>query len=382
MRRMLVCLLILLIPRPTAGCLWDFDTLLAERKKFPTVLELATGKFIRHSPEFYQWRIRDRQAKLKADPTNRAYYDDLAVAYDKVGQQDKAIEVILAKDQVEPGLYETEANLGTFLIHAGKYEEGLQHINQAIEINPDAHFGREKYQVLLVEYLAPRLKDGKPSLPLASVMLPEKEHPDRESGLSFADFLRRRDGDYEMSDRELGEAVKGITGIMRFSKHDSPVLLEALGSLLTEDSHEDAKQLAARAYLQASYQTDDTDVRDAYREMANDALQMQVGISLSRVETQFKRELADAEAWYSELREKELSWIDEGVDVDAHFAALYDQEPEVPRISALTPLEWLLVFAIVALSVTALVAIARRMAKSRHVRHGERISLSSNYSEP
>ncbi len=365
MRRMLACLLILLIPRPAAGCLWDFDTLLAERKKFPTVLELITGKFIRHSPEFYHWRIRDRQAKLKADPTNRAYYDDLAVAYDKVGQQDKAIEVILAKDQVEPGLYETEANLGTFLIHAGKYEEGLQHIRKAIEINPDAHFGREKYQVLLVEYLAPRLKDGKPSLPLVNVMLPEKEHPDRESGLSFADFLRRRGGDYEMSERELGEAVKGITGIMRFSKHDSPVLLEALGSLLTEDPHENAKQLAARAYLQASYQTDDPDVRDAYREQANDALQMQVGISLSRVESQFKRELADAEAWYSELREKELSWIDEGVDVDAHFAALYDQEPEVPRISALTPVEWLLVVAAIIIGMTTVVFVARWIVRSR-----------------
>lgn len=36
------------------ACLWDYDTLAMERSRFPSTLELITGKFLRHSPEFYQ----------------------------------------------------------------------------------------------------------------------------------------------------------------------------------------------------------------------------------------------------------------------------------------------------------------------------------------
>src|SRR6185295_1221475 len=79
----------------TLACLWDYDTLSMERQRFPNALELITGKFLRHSPEFYRWRIADREAKLKAEPSKLAYYDDLAVAYDKIGDDDKAIETIL-----------------------------------------------------------------------------------------------------------------------------------------------------------------------------------------------------------------------------------------------------------------------------------------------
>src|SRR6476646_9780391 len=74
------------------ACLWDYDTIKMERARFPGTLELITGKFLRHSPEFYKWRIENRLKRLKADPTNAALLDDLAAAYDKTGQHDKAIE--------------------------------------------------------------------------------------------------------------------------------------------------------------------------------------------------------------------------------------------------------------------------------------------------
>jgi len=33
------------------ACLWDSDTLQMERLRFPGVLEIITGKFVRHSQE-------------------------------------------------------------------------------------------------------------------------------------------------------------------------------------------------------------------------------------------------------------------------------------------------------------------------------------------
>src|SRR5262245_42838018 len=151
----------LLLPSAAVACLWDYDTLKQERARFPGTLELITGKFLRHSPEFYEWRIKDRLAKLKDDPKNLAYHDDLAVAYHKTGQHDKAVETILAKEKIKPGLYETYSNLGTFYILNGEFKKGLPYIDRALEINPDAHFGRERYQKWLVEYALTRKSDGK-----------------------------------------------------------------------------------------------------------------------------------------------------------------------------------------------------------------------------
>ena len=68
---------------------------------------------------------------------------------------------MLQKEQLYPGLYETRANLGTFYIHAGELEQGVEQIELAIEINPDAHFGREIYQKHLVNYVLTRKVDGK-----------------------------------------------------------------------------------------------------------------------------------------------------------------------------------------------------------------------------
>lgn len=40
-------------------------------------------------------------------------------------------------------------------------------------------------------------------------------------------------------------------------------------------------------------------------------------------------ELAEADAWYSQLWKKEIGWIQAGGDVDAEFDRLYDQDPQV-----------------------------------------------------
>ena len=71
-----------------------------ERRQFPDLLELITGKFLRHTPEFYYWRVQDRLAKLKKAPSNEKLYDDLAVAYSKLGQNQKAIDLMMEKEMV------------------------------------------------------------------------------------------------------------------------------------------------------------------------------------------------------------------------------------------------------------------------------------------
>ena len=341
----------LLLPAVAVACSWDYDTIKRERTRFPGTLELITGKFLRHSPEFYEWRVADRTRRLAADPTNVALLDDLAVAYDKTGRRDLAIETARRTEALRPGRYETAANLGTFHFHAGQFDQGLPHIGRALAINPDAHFGRERVQKRLVEYVVARNKAG--ALPLADVTIrppaagAELSAQHVEVKNTFADFLSP-DTYRVLGPAESAAAVKGLLGMMAFGTHDSPLLLEALGACLTQGSDNpegDAKLLAARAYLKASYGVPDGPARAAYRGLALRALHLQTfgsgleTIPLAQVEADFARELAEGRDWYAALRERELGWLRDGQDPEAEFDKLYAADPEVTGMDVRDPMD-------------------------------------------
>ena len=322
---------------PVVACLWDYDTLAMERQRFPDVLELISGKFLRHSTAFYQWRASDREQRLQEQPSPEVY-DDLAVAYEKLGDPEKAIAITLEKQKHFPGLYETHANLGTFYIHAGQLETGVQQIDIAISMNPEAHFGREVYQKHLVNYVLSKQVAKTTQLPLAT-----SGHG--EFGpIGFADFVIAAQGtdlSPKARDAELSKALKGVMGMMRFGNHDSPVLLEALGDLLlsqgyAQDETHDAKRLAARAYLKAAYGAENDATQQAYRKLARNSLAMQTvhentydEISLEALEGTFEEELSQAKRWFKTVADDESKWISEGADVDEAFARKYYQEPIV-----------------------------------------------------
>lgn len=382
----------LLLPSVALGCLWDYDTIKMERTRFPGTLELITGKFLRHSPEFYQWRIQNRLRRLETDPTNAALLDDLAVAYDKTGQHAKAIETAERTEKFHPGRYETASNLATFLFHAGRPEEGIPHVDRALKINPDAHFGREKYQKFLTEYVVGRKKSGVLTLPLATVKVFDGSPTDKidayhhTTSHRFTDFLLEKGGSH-LEHAEVQAAVKGVTGMMRFAKHDSPVLLEALGFLLCHrkgNIEDDAKQLAARAFLKASYEVKDEPTRVLYRRLAADAVAQQLpppGVQhggkdiLTVVEAKFQQELEEGRVWYADLRERELAWIRDGKDPEVEFDKLYDAEPEVSGMDVrdpLTPPEQLRLVLIGAGVVVGLVLLSMLVGVALIVRHERR----------
>jgi tetratricopeptide (TPR) repeat protein len=347
----------LVVCPPVTACLWDYDTLQQERSRFPSTLELITGKFLRHSDEFYRWRIEDRELLLEsADLTTDeklALYDDIAVAWDKLGEPEQAIAVMRQKQALRAGDYETLANLGTFHIHAGRLEEGAKFIRQAIDVNPHAHFGREIYQLKLVEYvLSRRNDDGTIPQPLNS---PPKDYPQVTIGFSI--FLFGEEPIWTKEERhEHGLALKGVLGMMRFGHHDSPILLEALGDLLAARvMNEDAGQLAARAYLRASQEAIDEEAAESYRELAAAVASNQYLLTegrreqgqsrealpdeLSVIETELAVEVADADRWIAKIHADERRWIQpgSGVDPDAEFVKLNGTEPLVDSPNTDTP---------------------------------------------
>lgn len=361
MRRSLAFSLILASATASFACAWDYDTLKMEREHFPGALELIVGKFLRHSDTFYEWRIKDRTASVArhesggaplADKDLAAAYDDLAVAYDKLGKHDEAIETIREKAEKLPsvGQYETHANLGTFLVHAGRYEEGLDELRRAIEINPDAHFGREKYQIRLVEYLIEKAgTTGVVALPLdtdvdarAADLGPFGRWLLVEEGLSLSD-------DREAAEAELGRATKGLLGMMRFGNFRSPILLEALGDLLLakrDAGKTQGQRLAARAYLRAAEFAGSESAKENYRAMAGMAIFMQhpdkkageststdaefenglIGLSFASLENQLAREVKEADAWFKEVAHDEELWVVASPDPDKRFWEKYGNQ--------------------------------------------------------
>lgn len=329
--RLIALALLLSLAAPLTACLWDYDTLAMEAQRFPNTLELITGHFVRHSDEYYRWRVENRTKRREEKPEDVRLIDDLAVAHDKLREHDLAIELmreLLAKDA---NRYETHANLGTFLIHSGDLAAGLEHIEKAIEINPNAHFGREIYQAQLVRYVLQRRAEmnGEPALPLR-VADPNKVIELAFAPVGFAAFLEQEAKAApkpQAVDRK--GAIKGVLGMMRFGKYDSPVLLEALGDLLSMPNSDDAKRMATRAYLKASYETEG-DVSKKYREFADAALNMQVvgrgntsQVKLETIENELKAELEQGRKFAASIQADEKAWIHDGLDVDAQFTTKY-----------------------------------------------------------
>tara|TARA_R110002167_G_scaffold9956_9_gene46089 strand:+ start:12931 stop:14073 length:1143 start_codon:yes stop_codon:yes gene_type:complete len=328
MRTGIVLLLVctLLVPTPLLACMWDYDTLQMERQRFPYAQELIAGQFLRHSDAYYQWRIKDR-SRISPDDRTPADYDDLAVAYEKLGEHDRAIELIQEKISrwPEKNRYESEANLGTFLIHAGRYEEGLEHIKRAIEINPEAHFGREVYQQLLVEYMLQQRASGE--------TLPLRQSAEAE-GVGLVGFARFVHDQQNTPSRngisETQKATKGVLGMMQFGNYRSPILLEALGDLLIASGYpDDSKMLAARAYLKASYEVSDETAKKKYREKAEQVLELQVPRNLEQVEAELKQEIEQGNAFFAQIKSDESAWVAAGENLDRKFGMKYYQQPEL-----------------------------------------------------
>ena len=154
------------------ACAWDNDTLVAEIKGLPTVTDAIIGRIPVNPPEYYKRRIEISETALKADPSKLEHYDNLAVAYDKLGNFEKAMKAMISKKTQMGKMelanddhdYRYHANVGTIFAHEwvrqqpngepAMLELAIAEIAKAIEINPDAHFGREKIQLRLLETLA------------------------------------------------------------------------------------------------------------------------------------------------------------------------------------------------------------------------------------
>lgn len=145
--------------------------------RFAMAHDVLHERFPKHGPAYYRERDRLTRRKLAAlaptDPESFPLADDLAVGLERLGRTDEAITVMrgkLARQQAAGlagrDLYTSYANLGTFLIHASfkgvmagdpaareRFGEGVKLVEESVKVNPGAHFGRERWQAAVAQFL-------------------------------------------------------------------------------------------------------------------------------------------------------------------------------------------------------------------------------------
>jgi tetratricopeptide (TPR) repeat protein len=139
---------------PTArACPWDNETYAAEAASLPCVFDTLIGAFPRHSKAFHEARLRAAEAVLDWAPAHLDALDAKGVALMKLGRLDEARAVMTRRAALAPRDYASHANLGTIYTFTGEWPKALAAIDRALAIDPEAHFGREKYHKKLVEFL-------------------------------------------------------------------------------------------------------------------------------------------------------------------------------------------------------------------------------------
>lgn len=179
------------------ACYNDSDTYLTELRDNLNLTNAIIGRFTLYPPEYYKARIGIQKEILKKDPANLDSYDNISVAYDRIGDCENALKWIHEKRKHlanAPALhqYSTEANEGTFLIvrwirghKPGDVKDAVEaekHIAKALKINPDAHFGREFAQLYCIRAMivSGNAEDWSANFTQNLIFIADKDHIDHK----------------------------------------------------------------------------------------------------------------------------------------------------------------------------------------------------------
>ena len=238
MLRILFALLIGALP--AAACIWDRDTLREEAKGRLDTVKVITGWFDRYPPRYYEMRLERVTRELESDPRNLDLYDDAGVACDRLGRYDDAIGWMekkkvmlddLPSEGAEMDRYRYHSNLGSFLgnrwatkpekerdADSSDLRSAADEISEALRLNPDAHFGREVYQLQLFEWL----------------LLGFGEEPVGYGNFLYLRNLSTRPNQH--AELNLEEAEAGLAGLIHLgSAWESIDVFDALGAVVQAD---------------------------------------------------------------------------------------------------------------------------------------------------
>jgi hypothetical protein len=374
--RVLPLLAVLCCAVPANACAWDSDTLETEAKGVPGAIRVITGRFERNPDLYYEMRLARVVRQLESTPEKLELYDDAGVACDRLHRGDEAVAWMAKKRaqikkleaSAEPGVLHTHryrllANEGTFIAHRwlrngadrrqiSEMKRARDAIAAAIKINPDAHFGREKYQLKLMEWILhpPQKKE-------LQALMTDSEIP---------------------SKNEAHQAVEGLSGLIALGDAWRSVdVFRALAIALQHDNRR--SYVAYMAYLRCFELIGDGQ-KSLFSSASGKNLQAQIensefeetfyAISNSqKLDADFKTLRAEADEWHAQRTAYMMQRLETGrhPDTDTDFWNDW-QEPPAPSLYAPTVREQrqrYLSIAAAVLGVLSITFLALRFAQKR-----------------
>ncbi|MDF1839389.1 MAG: tetratricopeptide repeat protein [Planctomycetota bacterium] len=304
-------------------CLWDSDTLDTELRGLPDSFDLIIGRWHRHSDAYYQNRV----AQLTVKPAlELAEFDDLAVAYEHLNLREQAIAVMARKADalaVTPDKehqYRYHANLGTFYAHSGQFDEALSQLHTAVEINPEAHFGRERFQIELIEYVAAAKKN--PGVWNRSFLRHSGYRLPMIVGTHWMDFMGPVDDGIALREFDWDEAHMAIGGMLRYGGLEGAELYRALGELYLNKRHLNLAWWAFNRAIERGHPATAI-LKQGQRGIvehwtkAAEATPTRVAIP---TQAEYSARRADADRWLAEFQNAEAAMVLDGKDVTSNAA--------------------------------------------------------------
>lgn len=293
---------------PVSACLWDRDTLDVEARGLPEAVSILTGRFERNPPLYYQMRLDRVAREIAAHPDRLDLYDDAAVASDRLRRHEKALAWMRKKRAAmgrvraaDEDFYRYHANLGTFLAHRWlrsgadgnrltEVEAARREVARALQINPEAHFGREKYQLAVLDWIL-QLRKG------------EEHRPGEARTPTLGEYLLRGDpvpaASKTDSELEPEAAVRGLTGLIALGDAwESVDVFDALRQVLLRDQKASVALLAGlRAEELLASGRHPLGSVDRSR-LTNPTYNQLTGAAYSAASRKFRELRAEADAWH------------------------------------------------------------------------------------
>ena len=341
----LIIVSILFFAAPLSACIWDYDTLAEESADKPDVKTVIVGGFARNPAQYYELRLKRLHKLIAANPDDLDAYDGAAVACDRLGRYDEAIDWMAKKNEAMDriGYAETEqpnhryrylANLGTFHAHLW-FHNGADHeqvddlrsarelVALAIEENPDAHFGREKYQLMFIEWLlgGPRVATNEADaeqLGQWEGWLPNVLGIGQDGSVPM-----RVSDNNDLAEMGIRDAVDGITGLIRLgAAWESVDAFFALALALQTDGKSSFAHFAMLR-VEELLNTGKTSVVTGMTEdqlRADDLLHIGYGLSKTPKATIEEYEMLRRQAndWHERRTNYMVSKLDAGQHPDTH----------------------------------------------------------------
>ena len=376
-------LITLLLISPAWACMWDRDTLAAEAKGIPDAVRVITGRFERNPPLYYEMRLQRVAAELQSHPERLDLYDDAGAACDRLGRGDEALawmdrkrEQLERRDAKDPPVidhrYRYLANIGTFRAHRwlrdgadrariGEMKAARDEIAKAIRLNPDAHFGREKYQRVAMEWII------RPPKPATNELLP--------NFLDLEPLSHAQHATQELDKAGYGDAMKGLTGLVVLGNawesvdvfHALAVVLEYEGrSSVAYMARLRCQELIARGgrSLFPSEATKSDLAQTLTTSLVN-------GRNRAETEATYRRLRDEAERWHRDRTGYMLARLTKGRHPDTHPDFWKDyRDPGPPPLTTPNPIREMALTGVVILLALVLVALlvrvgSREIARSR-----------------